>query len=56
MSGDVKKRGIPDLDFLNKQLGLALFSVKNYDNLANNKLLLKGDDSCVVLSFEDIGT
>jgi len=56
ISGDVKTRGIPDLDFLNKQLDNAMYTVKNYDNLASNKLLTKGANSCAILSFEEIGT
>jgi len=56
ISGEVKTRGVPDLDFLHKQLDNAMYSVKNYDNLNSNKLLIKGANSCAILSFEEIGT
>lgn len=55
-SPEKKKKGIQELNFIKKQMDNTYEVVKNYDKLAQNKLLTKGADSCSVMQFEDIGT
>jgi len=50
------KYGIEFIDFTKKKLDNAYKIVQRYDNLAKNKLLTKGNNSCGIISFEDIGT